>query len=55
MVHGLESHFPVNQEPSFQYIITTSSLVPDKLADEPFTRLILDKRDASRLLLRRRF
>ena len=55
LMHDLETHFTADQEPSFQYIITTSSPVPEAWANEPYTRLTLDKRDATTMLLRQRF
>jgi len=41
--------------PSFQYILTTTSPPPVEVAEEPYTRLVLDARDPEGLLLRRRF
>jgi hypothetical protein len=55
LIGGLENAFGDDRAPSFQYIVTTSSQVPAKFADEPYTRLILDAREEGRLLLKARF
>jgi len=51
----IESAFGNDRPPAFQYIVTTSSPVPDAFADEPQTRLILDARDVSSHFLGARF
>ncbi len=50
----LEQHFG-DREPSFQYIVATTTPAPKDIAVEPFVRLTLDARQLSGLLLRRRF
>jgi hypothetical protein len=54
-IGDLENAFGNSRIPSFQYIVTTSSQVPAKFAEEPYTRLILDAREEGRLLLKTRF
>lgn len=51
----IESAFDNDRPPAFQYIITTSSRVPDDFAHEPRTRLILDARDDASHFLGVRF
>lgn len=41
-------------EPSFQYIVATTTPPPDELDREPYVRLRLDARQEDGLLLRRR-
>ena len=43
------------REPSFQYIVTTTTQPPSDLAGEPHVRLTLDAREEQGLLLRERF
>ena len=49
----LETVFP-GAEPSFQYIVTTTTPPPDELNQEPYVRLRLDARQEESLLLRQR-
>jgi hypothetical protein len=51
---ALEDSFGNNQ-PSFQYIVTTTTPPPSAMSGEPFVRLTLDGRRNDGLLLRRRF
>ena len=55
LIYDLESAFPDGRQPGFQYIITTSSPIPDGFQAEPFTRIVLDARDEAGLLLAMRF
>jgi hypothetical protein len=51
---GLEASFN-GREPSFQYIVATTTPPPDSLPTEPYIRLRLDAREVDGLLLKRRF
>jgi hypothetical protein len=44
-----------HRPPSFQYIVTTTTPPPARVAGEPFTRLTPDARDDTGLLLMARF
>jgi hypothetical protein len=44
-----------DREPSFQYIVTTTTPPPAEFANEPFVRLTLDARNDDGLLFRTRF
>ncbi|MEM8864194.1 MAG: hypothetical protein AAGF31_01455 [Planctomycetota bacterium] len=44
-----------SSEPSFQYIVTTTSQPPDRFCHEPITKLVLDGREADGSLLKVRF
>ncbi|MHB8900290.1 MAG: hypothetical protein ACYC6Y_16190, partial [Thermoguttaceae bacterium] len=57
VVHGLENIFAEEDQVSFQYIVTTTTVPPDELADEqgPYVRETLDARTEEGLLLRKRF
>jgi multidrug efflux pump subunit AcrA (membrane-fusion protein) len=54
LVAELEARFE-GREPSFQYIVTTTTQPPEELAREPYLRLRLDARRAEELLLGVRF
>lgn len=41
--------------PTFQYIVTTTTQPPPEVAGDPYTRLVLDRREDDGLLLRLRF
>ncbi|WP_145247421.1 hypothetical protein [Aeoliella mucimassa] len=51
---SLEDAFGTS-EPSFQYIVTTTTPPPTELEQLPYLRLVLDGRENDGLLLRRRF
>ena len=54
LVAELEAKFD-GREPSFQYIVTTTTQPPEELAHEPYLRLKLDARSTKDLLLGVRF
>ncbi len=53
LVADLEKAFG-DQQPSFQYIVTTTTPPPKRLAGSPYVRLELDARQTESLLLRTR-
>lgn len=54
LVGDLEALF-AEREPSFQYIVATTTPPPDELAVPPYVRLTLDAREDDGVLLKRRF
>jgi hypothetical protein len=53
-VKSLEDAFG-GRDPSFQYIVTTTTPPPSEVEKDPYLRLVLDARREEGLLLRRRF
>jgi hypothetical protein len=51
---GLERIYD-GAEPSFQYIVTTTTRPPDELSEAPYVRLVLDARRDEGLLLKSRY
>jgi hypothetical protein len=52
LIKQLEDAYPNGQPASFQYIVSTSSRVPQEFEAAPFTRLVLDAREEEGLLLK---
>lgn len=50
----LENLF-AEQEPAFQYIMTTTTPPPKELNNETYVRIVLDARDDNGLLLKQRY